>query len=119
MDKKAMMDADWKHVMNVEPEQENEMEAKHKTEINFAARHMHNFPNGYMVPILKHVKDWVLIKELMSRGYQFDYDNPAFPYMLKALKGMVELNRGTHEPTTAGLRIMNAEGVIAMAEGRE
>lgn len=38
--------------------------------------------------------------------------------LLKALKKMLALRRGEHEPTTEGMIVMNARGVIALAEAK-
>ena len=62
------------------------MEAKHRTEINFAIRHAKDFPVSFPDPDLEYLKDWELIRELMSRGYRFD---DAAPDLLKALKELM------------------------------
>ena len=103
------------------------MEAKHKTEINFAARHIREYPEANL---LVQMDDWVLIGALMYRGYQFD--NVADPDLLEALKklarwdddGLCWCTMRRKEAAENGtkhhsIRCENASSAIAKAEPQE
>ena len=98
------------------------MEKKHRTEINFTKRHAKDFPVSFPNPDLEYLKDWELIRELMSRGYEFE--NPASPDLLEALKIAKErlieftpLQIKSWDSTRKEMEAMTA--AIAKAEGRE